>query len=110
MSKMPGRACVICPSGRYVAGIWRVHPRLLQYPDTILGFLNVARQSITHEEDSMGYRPLTIICTLAFLGTSLLPAFADSGPIPDTDMPGKDYENFELAQGPETCRETCMKD
>ncbi len=58
----------------------------------------------------MGFRPLTIVCTLAFLGTSWLPAFADSGPIVDTNMPGNDYKNFDLQQGPETCRETCMKD
>jgi PAN domain len=58
----------------------------------------------------MGFRPLIIVCTLAFLGTGLLPALADSGPIQNTNMPGRDYKNFELQQGPETCRETCMKD
>ena len=58
----------------------------------------------------MGFRPLIIVCTLSFLGTSFLPVFADSGPIPNTNMPGKDYKDFELHEGPDSCREACMKD
>lgn len=48
-------------------------------------------------------------CTLSFLGMSF-PALANSGPIPNTNMPGRDYKNFELHEGPDYCQKACMKD
>jgi hypothetical protein len=57
----------------------------------------------------MGFRLLFIACTLSFLGTSLLPVFAE-GPFPNTDMPGNDYKNFEMREGASACEQACMKE
>ncbi|MGC2080578.1 MAG: PAN domain-containing protein [Xanthobacteraceae bacterium] len=57
----------------------------------------------------MRFRPLIMACTFLFLGTSF-PALADSGPIANTNMPGRDYKDFELHEGPDYCQKACMKD
>lgn len=58
----------------------------------------------------MRLRHIVVAC--AFALACGMPGLASAEPpiLENTNMPGNDFRDFELAQGAGTCQETCMKD